>query len=140
MEDDCNADEYLPRGTQETLELIRPWIGSHRAVCRDSHFASVQTTKTVYANGMRFIGVVKNSTKKFPMKKLGETALEGRGDSMGMTSTFTNGTESYNMLAVGWVDRNRRYFVPTIGNTNPGAEYVRLQWRKRDGKSAQNGS
>lgn len=66
------------------------------------------------------------------MTALSETALDGRVHSISMRSIFHNGTEKYDMLAVTWVDQNRRYFVLTVGKTTPSDEQVRIHWRKRD--------
>lgn len=132
-DDNCNTTENMPRGTQETIELVRPWLGSWRLTCGDSHFASVRTAEIMYENGMFFEGCIKNATKRYPMKPLSETALEGRGDSLSMLSSFSHDSKEYRMAAVAWVDRNRRYLISTAGKTIPGAEQVRVRWRKRDG-------
>ena len=136
VESDEEENE-LPRGTREALELMKPWLGTDRIGCGDSYFASVFTAQAFYEKGTRFIGVIKNSTRRYPMKPLSEEPREGRGHSLSMTSTFQNGSEVYDMMAVGWVDRNRRYFVSTVGGNIPGTEQVRLRWRARDGVSAQ---
>lgn len=71
------------------------------------------------------------------MKTWSETELEGCDDHLALASSFTNATETYKMLSVGWVDRNRRYFVSATGSSNPDAEQVRVRWRKREGRSPQ---
>ena len=39
-------------------------------VCADSYFSSVSTSKELMRLGMRFIGLVKTASKKFPMAYL----------------------------------------------------------------------
>lgn len=74
------SDNIQP-GTKELIELVKPWIGTQRIVCVDTNFTSVSTTELLYQKVTRFIGVVKNSTRRFHMKFLGEYPLDGRGDS-----------------------------------------------------------
>lgn len=53
-------------GTAVARRLVSG-VGSGCAVCADSYFASVSTAESLLNMGLNFIGVVKNSTGKFPM-------------------------------------------------------------------------
>lgn len=119
------------------MELELPWLGTDGVVCADSNFAFVETAKILYGNSTRFTGPMKTAGKKYPMKALSETAIDGRGHSISMRSLFQIGTDKYDMLAVALVDRNRRYFVSTVRRTTPGDEQVVILWRKRDSVSPQ---
>ena len=68
---DTESDEdstTLGHGVKVLKELISHWTGSGRLVCADSYFASVQAAETMYREGLKFIGVVKTATRKYPMK------------------------------------------------------------------------
>ena len=60
----------LINGCKVLKELIESWYHTHKVVCADSYFASVSTAKELMRLGMRFIGVVKTGSKKFPIKYL----------------------------------------------------------------------
>ena len=66
------------------LELLSPWINTQRIVCADSHFKSVTAVEFLYENEMKFIGVVKTATRKFPMGYLAVRELENRGYLYGL--------------------------------------------------------
>ena len=120
----------LNHGTRVLMDLCAPWTGTGRIGCADSYFASVQAACTLYDNGLRFTGVVKTSTKKYPMEYLSNFEMSGRGDHTSMVAECKSaGTVNYKIFAFGWVDRNRRYFVSTAGTTLPGnsAEGMRLR-------------
>lgn len=54
-------------GARVLLSLVEPWAGTGRHICADSYFASVGTAVALYRNGRRLTGVVKTSSKKFPL-------------------------------------------------------------------------
>jgi hypothetical protein len=66
----------LAHGTAVLTELVGPLVMSNRVVCADSYFAYVASAEELQRIGLRFIGVVKTATKKFPMKALSEMELE----------------------------------------------------------------
>ncbi len=71
--------------------------------------------------GLRFIGVVKTATKRFPMKYLSSPELtEGRGQRVIMKSLGVPWK-----MSLEWVDRDRRYFVSTAYSLKEGKEYSR---------------
>jgi Transposase IS4 len=49
---------------------VKPWKNTNRIVCADSYFASVQVAKELLQWKMKFIGVIKNSHKDYPMELL----------------------------------------------------------------------
>ena len=60
----------MAHGTAILKYLTLPWANSQRGVCADSYFASVSSAEEMLRIGLRFIGVVKTATKKFPMTYL----------------------------------------------------------------------
>ena len=66
-----NAGDYgLLNVTQLLNTLVFPWTNSNSIVCADSYFASVGCCEELKTIGIRFIGIVKTSTKWFPMAHL----------------------------------------------------------------------
>ena len=43
-------------GAKVILELVLPWINTHRPVCADSYFASVPSAILLHNNGLKFAG------------------------------------------------------------------------------------
>jgi hypothetical protein len=84
---DRNENNLL-HGTQVLKYLVSPWFGSHRIVCADSYFASVGAAKELFANGLRFIGVVKTATRGFPKTYLSAVELANRGDFLALKSVL----------------------------------------------------
>lgn len=84
----------------------------------------------------RFTGVVKTATRGYPMKHLSEIKMTGRGDQCSMHIVCQSDFPGKKLLAVSWVDRNRRYFISTAGTTLLGVPYERLRWRMNEGKSS----
>lgn len=78
--------------------LVKPWAGTSRTVCADSYFASVYTTEMLLKMGLKFIGVVKTATKKFPMSYLSSQELSERGQKVTMIRKCLDG--STEMMAV----------------------------------------
>ena len=100
-------------------------------MCADSYFASVEAALSLKASGLRFIGVVKTAHRRFPLSSLAARELGARGDWV--TMVHDDATGSPDLMAVLWVDRDRRYFVATASSTRPGAPCERLRWREQEG-------
>ena len=66
-EGEVDGEDDLNHGTTVLLDLLAPWYHSDRVVCADSYFASKQSADEQMRMGLRFIGVVKTATKKYPM-------------------------------------------------------------------------
>lgn len=123
-------------GTAVLMRLLRPWAGTDRIVCADSYFASVATALALNEVGLRFTGVIKNAHRRFPLASLASRELGSRGDQHSMVHLDATGRPD--MLALVWVDRERRYFVSTAGSSQPGIPLERVRWREmEDGAGAQ---
>ena len=90
-------------------------------VCANSYFDSVSTAKELMRIGMRFIGVVKTTSKKFPMSYLQALEFDKRGEWKGLRNATTS------MYAFVWVDRNRRYFITNTSSLSHGTPYTRVR-------------
>jgi hypothetical protein len=93
----------LPHEGAVLKELVLPWANSGRLVCADSYFASVATADALMQIGLKFIGVIKTATRKFPMDWLGRFEFGGRGQQKGLIARGDDGLPK--MLAFVWVDR-----------------------------------
>ena len=124
-------EDGIPHGTHILKYLTLPWANSRRGVCADSYFASVTSAEELMKIGLRFIGVVKNATKKFPMQYLSSIELlEGRGQYVGVTRKGDDDKDA--MMAYVWMDRDRRYFISTASTLEPGRPYTRERWRQQE--------
>ena len=125
-----DGPDALPHGTSVLKYLVLPWAQTNRGVCADSYFASVTTAQTLMGLGLRFIGVVKTATKKFPMKYLSSLELtEGRGQR---EAVMMKSLDVPWIMALVWVDRDRCYFISTASSLKEGKEYSRHRWRQPD--------
>jgi hypothetical protein len=68
--------------------------------------------------GLHFIGVVKTATRKYPMRYLQHQELEARGDRVMLV--HENKEREADMMAVMWLDRERRYFIATTSSIAEG--------------------
>lgn len=99
-------------------------------MCADSYFASVAYAEMLLLLGLKFIGVIKTATKKYPMQYLSRLELCERGQCVSMVRKSLTGDRS--MMAAMWVDRDRRYFISTTSTTMEGKPYKRVRWRQLD--------
>jgi Transposase IS4 len=76
--------DHLPHGAQVLRWLVSPWANSDWIVCADSYFASVTAALELKKIGLRFIGVVKTATRRFPMAYLQGLELQKQGDRKGL--------------------------------------------------------
>lgn len=121
----------LNEGTKTVLQLTQPWSNkATRIVVGDSAFASVQTTRECWKRNLRWIGHVKTATRGFPMTRLGNVQLTGKGDVSCMTAYDEE--LQMKMMAFVWVDRTRRYFISSARSVGWGSVYERTRWRQRD--------
>ena len=110
------SNQGLIHGCIVLKELVEPWYYTARTVCADSYFASVSTATELLRLGLRFIGVVKTATKKYPQKYLSELEAppgQSRGWWKGVVHKTQQGVES--LYAFVWVDRD----VGTSSLTHP---------------------
>ena len=129
---DREADDNheMLHGAKVLLELVLPWINTNRLVCADSYFASVPAAILLHDNGLKFVGVVKTATKKFPMRHLSSVELEERGDTYGMVRRKTPNSNECDLLAYVWMDRDRRYFIASGSSMAEGKPYNRRRLRQ----------
>lgn len=124
------SSAHLPHGTIVLQQLVSPWSGTNRIVCADSYFASVTAAETLKSMGLKFIGVVKTSTKKYPMATLASLPVTNRGDQISYVNRNSDGT--LNMMALLWVDRERRYFICTASSAAASTMCERIRWRQTE--------
>ena len=115
-------------GTNVLKFLVEPWVRTDRCVCADSYFASANAMTVLRMMGLRFIGVVKTATKKFPMSYLSNLELVQRGDYKGLVARGTDGQPT--MLSFVWMDRDRRYFIASASSLDSSIPYSRNRWRQ----------
>ena len=123
-----NKDGLL-HGTAVLKQLVFPWSFTGRVVCADSYFASVTAARELKRMGLRFIGVVKTATKQFPMASLGSIETTERGESHCLVEKLDGKIE---LMAMLWVDRERRYFILSASSRSPGAPNNRKRWHQVD--------
>ena len=75
-----SVENGVTHGAAVLMELVLSLLNTHRIVCSDSYFASVTAAELLYLNGLKFIGVFKTATRKYPMAHLAYQEIEKRGD------------------------------------------------------------
>ena len=124
------GEEGLLHGTVILKYLVAPWFRTNRIVCADSYFASVSCAEELNRLGLKFIGVVKTATRRFPLTHLSAVELNNRGDRYGLLSKDEYGLPKF--LSFVWMDRERRYFISTTASLEEGRFYSRTRWRQID--------
>ena len=125
-----NKDD-VPHGAKVMMKLLRPWINTQRIVCADSYFASVTAAELLHMNGLRFIGVVKTATRKFPMAHLAAQELENRGDRYGLVRRKSaEDKDECDLLSFVWMDQDRRYFIASASSLSPAEDMRRSRLRQ----------
>jgi hypothetical protein len=77
--DSLDLDPMLGHGTAVLRDLVLPWSETGRVVAANSFFASVEAAQVLFRIGLRFVGVVKTATKRFPMAALSKVQMPTRG-------------------------------------------------------------
>jgi Transposase IS4 len=124
-----NNNQTMLHGIKVLKELTQPWFFSDRLVCADSYFASVAAAEELLRVRMRFIGVVKTATRRYPMDHLARLELNVRGDRVGLIATDESQSK---YLAFVFMDRERRYFIATASSLDEGTPINRKRWRQVD--------
>ena len=119
----ATEDDGNNHGTNVLKFLVEPWVRTDCCVCADSYFASINAVTVLRMMGLRFIGVVKTATKKFPMSYLSNLELVQHGDYKGLVARGTDGQPT--MLLFVWMDRDRRYFIASTSSLDSGIPYSR---------------
>lgn len=78
--------------------------------------------------GLGFVGVVKTATRGFPMNTLSRLEMAARGDHQTYVHMGEDG--AVDMMAIVWVDRERRFFVSTTSSSAPGTPSERERIRQ----------
>ncbi len=78
--------------------------------------------------GLKFIGVVKTATKIFPMANLSVREMAERGDSICLVHKGQDGC--VRLMALVWVDRDRRYFISSFSRSTDVEPIQRIRWRQ----------
>ena len=86
----------------------------------------------MYREGLKFIGVVKTATRKYPMKHFQAIELQKRGDRVGLVRRKKDGEGECDLLAFAWMDRERRYFICSGSNMSEGLPNIRQRLRQED--------
>ena len=117
-------------GTRVMKELVSPWKNTNRIIAADSYFTSVPCVEVMSNLGLRMIGVVKTATRQYPMGYLQNVELPQKGDYKALVNI--DSATGKKMLALVWVDRERRYFLSNCSNITPGTPYSRIRWRQQE--------
>jgi heat shock protein HspQ len=123
-------------GTAILKKLVNAWSFSERVVCADSYFASFNAVEHLRRIGLKFVGVVKTATRKFPMHVLQTRRLHDRGDRYALVHKDDDGRPD--MFAFVWLDRERRYFISSGPCLVEGEPYRRFRWRQIDDVTTDN--
>ena len=127
---EAEHNEDTNHGTQVMLHLIEPWLYTNRIVCADSYFSSVSSAMELLRRHTKYIGVVKQAHRQYPMAFLQQVVLN-RGLYKGLYTRAENSIAP-TLMAFVWVDRERRYFISSCSNIAPGLPYIRNRWRQID--------
>ena len=126
--DHDNVENGVTHGAAVLIKLILPWVNTNTLVCANSYFASITEAELIYLNGLKFIGVVKTATSKYPMAHLACQELEKRGNRYGLVNRNTSpyGSE---LLAYVWMDQVHIYFIASGDSMDAGANMERICFR-----------
>jgi hypothetical protein len=122
-------DPNTGHGTCIPNQLIFPWARSGRTVVADSFYASVEAARELFKIGLRFVGVVKTTTRQYPMAALGRVQFEGRGQWKGLIHKSKEAGLP-DLLAFTWVDTNRRFFISSVSSLLPAPPIERTRLRQ----------
>jgi len=81
--------------------------------------------------GFTFIGNVKQCSRRFPMEFLGNTILPQRG-SQAVLASIDEETGETELVAISWVERNRRFSVTTTCGIGEGEDVFRKRLCQQD--------
>lgn len=122
------SEKKYNHGTTILSSLTSSWTGSKRLVVADSYFSSVEAATLLKECNLNFIGVVKTSTKGYPMDYMKRVELHEKGDRVGLLSKDIDGNPE--LLAFVLRDRDRRYFISNCSSLAEGKPVSRERWRQ----------
>ena len=70
-------------------------------------FASIHVAILLHDKGLKFVGIFKMATRKFPMKFLSRIELEERGYTSVLVIKKSLGTNECDLLVNAWIDRDK---------------------------------
>ena len=73
-------DEEIGHGPAVLRGLMAPCKNTKHIIFTDSYFSLVETAEALLTLGLRYMGVVKRSTREFLMKELFSMEMRERGD------------------------------------------------------------
>ena len=117
--DHNNVENGVNNGDAVLMELVLPWVNTHRMFCADSYFSLVTSAGLIYLNMLKFIGVVKTAIWKYPMAHLASQELDKRGDSYGLVKRKTS-PYGCDLLAYVWIYQDSRYFIASGSSMDAG--------------------
>jgi hypothetical protein len=124
-ERELESEGDLLHGTAVLSRLVSPWAGSGRIVTADSYFSSVEAALHLRDLGLKYVGVVKTATRRFPKAYLEQQTLQNRGDRLSLA--HYNHHREIDMMAMLWLDRERRYFICTTSSAADGEAYQHVR-------------
>jgi hypothetical protein len=127
---DDSDNTKLPHGGKVLLELTQPFFHTPRIICADSYFASVAAADALLQVGLRFIGMVKTSNKRFPHAWLKQQEMAVRGDRIGLVRRDSEGQPTMHAICV--LDKDRQYMISTTSSMQEGKVQERTRWRQLD--------
>jgi Transposase IS4 len=65
-ERELESEGDLLHGTAVLSRLVSPWAGSGRIITADSYFSNVEAALHLRDLGLKYVGVVKTATRRFP--------------------------------------------------------------------------
>jgi hypothetical protein len=78
-------DTEIGHGTAFLSRLVQTWACTGRILCAEFCFASVEAAEVMGGMGLKFIGVVKTATKRYPMAILSGRELSRRGERVSLS-------------------------------------------------------
>ena len=100
-------------------------------MCTDRYFASMTAAELLHMNRLRFIGVIKTATRKFPMAHLAVQELENRGGRYGLVRRKSaEDKDECDLLSFVWMDQDRRYFIASASSLSPAEDMRRSRLRQ----------
>ena len=124
--DHDNVENGVTHGATVLMELVLPWVNTHKIVCADSYFVSVTASELIYPNGLKFIEVVKKATRKYLLTHLSTQELGRRGYMYGLFNRKTIPYVCY-LLAYVCMDEDCRYFIASGYSMDAGDNMERIR-------------
>ena len=119
-------------GTRILLHLYALWGDRERIICADTHFQSVEVAELLLQKNLKFIGVMKTDTRRFPMKHFREQELLNKVDFKALRTSLHGDYGENDIVPLCWLDRARRHFFSTADRTTVTVDETKVRWRQQD--------